>query len=70
MDIAKEIKKILIDKDMTLTDLAEKLGVTQQNVSAKLKKNDMRISEVERIATLLGYELKLEFIKYGEKNEE
>ena len=38
MDIAKEIKKILIDKDMTLTDLAEKLGVTQQNVSAKLKK--------------------------------
>ena len=55
---------------MTLTDLAEKLGVTQQNVSAKLKKNDMRISEVERIATLLGYELKLEFIKYGEKNEE
>ena len=41
LDIAKEIKKILIDKDMTLTDLAEKLGVTQQNVSAKLKKNDI-----------------------------
>ena len=63
MDIAKEIKKILIDKDMTLTDLAEKLGVTQQNVSAKFKKNDMRISEIEKILGVLGYKLDVEFKK-------
>lgn len=63
MDIAKEIKKILIDKDMTLTDLAEKLGVTQQNVSAKLKKNDMRISEIEKIASLLDYDVDIKFIQ-------
>lgn len=63
LDIAKEIKKILIDKDMTLTDLAEKLGVTQQNVSAKLKKNDMRISEIEKILGILGYKLDVEFKK-------
>ena len=63
MDIAKEIKKILIDKDMTLTDIAEKLGVTQQNVSAKLKKNDMRISEIEKILGVLGYKLDVEFKK-------
>ena len=63
MDIAKEIKKILIDKDMTLTDLAEKLGITQQNVSAKLKKNDMRISEIEKILGVLGYKLDVEFKK-------
>lgn len=63
MDIAKEIKKILIDKDMTSTDLAEKLGVTQQNVSAKLKKNDMRISEIEKILGVLGYKLDVEFKK-------
>ncbi|CDB14695.1 uncharacterized protein BN542_02818 [Clostridium sp. CAG:221] len=66
MDIAKEIKKILIDKDMTLTDLAEKLGVTQQNVSAKLKKNDMRISEIEKIASLLDYDVD---IKFKQKNK-
>ena len=66
MDIAKEIKKILIDKDMTLTDLAEKLGVTQQNVSAKLKKNDMRISEIEKIADVLEYEID---IKFKQKNK-
>lgn len=48
---------------MTLTDLAEKLGVTQQNVSAKLKKNDMRISEIEKILGVLGYKLNVEFKK-------
>ena len=63
MDIAKEIKKILIDKDMTSTDFVEKLGVTQQNVSAKLKKNDMRISEIEKILGVLGYKLDVEFKK-------
>ena len=63
MDIAKEIKKILIDTDMTLSDFAEKLGVTQQNVSAKLKKNDMRISEIEKILGVLGYKLDVEFKK-------
>ena len=51
---------------MTLTDLAEKLGVTQQNVSAKLKKNDMRISEIEKIADVLEYEID---IKFKQKNK-
>lgn len=63
MDISKEIKKILIEKDMTLTDLANKLGTSQQNISAKLKKNNPRISEIEEIAAAIGYEFKIEFIE-------
>ena len=66
MDIAKEIKKILIDEDLTLTALAERLGVTQQNMSAKLKKNDFRISEMLNIANALGYELNIDFKKKGD----
>lgn len=61
MDISKEIKKILIEKDMTLTDLANKLGTSQQNISAKLKKNNPRISELKEIADALGYEFRIEF---------
>lgn len=63
MDFSKEIKKILIDEDMTISDLATKLDVTQQNISAKLKKNDPRLSEVNKIADALGYNVKIEFIK-------
>lgn len=63
MDFSKEIKKILIDKDMTISDLATKLDVTQQNVSAKLKKNDPRISEINKIADVLGYDVEIKFFK-------
>lgn len=63
MDFSKEIKKILIDKDMTISDLATKLDMTQQNISAKLKKNDPRLSEINKIADALGYNVKIEFIK-------
>ncbi len=63
MDISKEIKKIMIDMGIGQVELASKLGVTQQNISAKFKKNDFRISEMKQIATALGYELKIEFIK-------
>ena len=48
---------------MTISDLATKLDVTQQNISAKLKKNDPRLSEINKIADALGYNVKIEFIK-------
>ncbi len=63
MDVLKEIKKIMIDLDIGQVELASKLGVTQQNISAKFKKNDFRISEMKQIADALGYELKIDFIK-------
>lgn len=63
MDIAKEIRKIMIDEDVTLTSLAERLNVTQQNMSAKFKKNDFRISELTSIAEAIGYEVNISFTK-------
>lgn len=63
MDFSKVIKKILIDEDMTISDLAKRLDVTQQNISAKLKKNDPRISEINKIADVLGYDVEIKFFK-------
>lgn len=63
MDVAKEIRKALIDEDITLTMLAEKLNVTQPNISAKFKKNDFRISELLAIAEAIGYDLNISFTK-------
>lgn len=64
MDIAKEIKKIVIDEDMTISSLANKLGTSQQNLSAKLKRNNLNINEIRDIAKALGYELDIKFIKH------
>lgn len=65
MGISKEIKKILIDEDLNQADLAERLNTSQQNMNAKLKRDNFSNKEMQEIAEALGYELKIEFIKKG-----
>ena len=61
MDIEKEIKKILIDTSMSVTGLAELLGTSRQNLNNKLKRKDMKLSDLNDILDKLGY--RIEFIK-------
>lgn len=63
MDITKEIKKIMVDEDITIVALAEKLGTSQPNLSAKFKRNNFSVNEMKEIAAVLGYELEIKFIK-------
>lgn len=41
MGMAKIVKTLLLERDMTLTDLAGKLGKTVQNMSAKLRRDNL-----------------------------
>lgn len=66
MDITKIIKKILIDENVTVSELANRLNTTQPNLSAKFRRNDFRISEIEEITVALGYTLNLEIKKDAE----
>ena len=63
MNIEKEIKKILLDEDIEIKELARRLNTSQQNISAKLKRNNFTTKDIEKILNVLGYELKIEFIK-------
>ena len=63
MNIEKEIRKILLDEDIEIKELASRLNTSQQNISAKLKRNNFTVKHVEKILDALGYELKIEFIK-------
>lgn len=63
MDIAKEIKKVLIDEGLTQSELAEKIGTSQGNLANKLKRNNFSTNELQEIAEALNYRLNIEFIK-------
>ena len=63
MNIEKEIRKILLDEDIEIKELASRLNTSQQNISAKLKRNNFTVKDVGKILDVLGYELKIEFIK-------
>ena len=65
--IMKELKKILLDYDITLTELAEALSkrlnkpYSMQNLSNKLRNETISYREMLIIADILGCEIK--FIK-------
>ena len=61
MNIAKTIRKICIDKDITLSSLAEKTGQSKSNLSNKMIKDNFTIKQLEDIATALDCELEIIF---------
>ena len=50
MAMAKVIRILLLERDMTMTDLANRLGKTVQNLSAKLRRDNLSESELLDIA--------------------
>ena len=72
MSIVNELKKILIDVNVNLTELAQALGkrlskpYSMQNLSNKLRKETITHREMLIIADILGYDLK--FIRREEKH--
>lgn len=55
----KEIKKICIDKNLTLTDLAAELGITRSALTQSLNKNPSvtRVIDVAKVLDMKGWEL-------------
>lgn len=58
---ANYIKLICANEDVSLTELAEKLGKSQANLSKQMKRSNFRISDMEKIADALGYEFTYNF---------
>lgn len=69
MAMAKKIKKILIDRDMKVKELAELLGYSSNNFSNKLNKDNFSEKELMKIAEILNCTFKGTFIM-NDTNEE
>lgn len=54
--ISKEIKRILLEKDMRVKDLAMLLKCTPENLYKKFKKDDWKESDILEIANVLNCE--------------
>lgn len=63
MKIITEIKMLVLEKDITLTKLAEEMSkklnkkYTLNNLSSKLRKETITFSEIKLIAEILNYEI-------------
>ena len=73
MSIIVELKKVLLDVNVSLSELALSLGkrlskpYSMQNLSNKLRNETITHREMLIIADILGYELK--FVRKNEQNK-
>ena len=64
----EKIRLLLRRKEMTVTDLANSIETTRQNLTNKLKRNNFSENELREIAKALNCSLILEF-EDGESGE-
>ena len=54
MDIAKTIKTLSVIKDIPLYIVAQRMGITRQNLYNKISKNNFSLQSLEAAAAVLG----------------
>lgn len=62
MVMAKKIKMLMVEKDITISELAEKLGTSQPNLSNKLKRDNFGEKELNQIAEVLEVKYEANFV--------
>lgn len=66
---AEKIKVIMKHNNFTMTELANQLNCSRQNLSNKMSRNNFDERELTAIANALGWELEINFVnrETGEK---
>ena len=68
MDTTMKVKRLLLEKNMNITQLAKKIGTSQPNLSKKLQNNSLSVADLEKIAAALDVKFDLYFtLENGEK---
>ena len=66
--LKKELKKLVIDSEMTQKEVAEKMKVKPQQYNNIVNKENLAFRDVKRIVNACGYELHIDFVPI-EQNE-
>ena len=61
MSAAKKIKMLLVERDMTLTDLSKLLNKSLSTMSSKMIRDNFSEKDLKQIADLLDYDYEAVF---------
>ena len=68
MTISEQIKELCVRSDISVAELARRLGTTPQNLSGKMKRESFTIAELEEIAQAVNGSFERSFVlENGEK---
>lgn len=66
-DFGNQVKKILIDKNMTQAEIASALHVQPNTVNNYLNKPNVTFKSMERVAHVLGYKVQITLVPDDEQ---
>ncbi len=66
--VKNEFKKIVIDENITMSEVAAKLDIVPQQLNNKFNNSRLALSDLKEWLNCIGYELHVEFVP-GEKGK-
>lgn len=67
MNVSEIIKIICVKRNISVAELSVKMGFSKQNLFNKLYRNDMKLSDFEKILAALDCELKIDVLDKDSK---
>lgn len=68
MTVSEQIKVLCVRSDISMAELARRLGTTPQNLSGKMKRESFTVADLEDIAKAVNSSFERKFIlENGEK---
>lgn len=62
MELTKKVKRLIVEVDTNATQLAEKIGTSQSNLSQKMKNESYSVQDLIKIAEATGAKLEINFV--------
>ena len=61
--IKNEIKKLIIDENITFTEISEKLNISKNQLNNTFNKVNLSFNDIYKIMDAIGYKMQIEFVK-------
>lgn len=65
MNISDQIKVLCVRSNISQAELARRLGISPQSLSAQMKRESFTIQELERIADAVDAKFERQFVLYN-----
>lgn len=65
MNISDQIKVLCVRSNISMAELARRLGVSPQSFSAKMKRESFTIADLDTIADAVGAKFERKFVLYN-----
>lgn len=66
--VSEQLKEILKHNDISITQLAKRMNTSQPNVTSKLSRDNLKLSDLQELATALEY-TDMEIVLRGKKED-